>query len=162
MKTLEEAYQELKADFPPEAYSVDDSRGFELTSLKAQYMVERLNEVFGLGGWDLTGNYQETENGVLFFGALLARVGDQGVEVQNVGYAAAKRNLGDAYKSSRTDCLSKCASWLGLGNEMYKGNVKPPGKSAAKSSRSKTKPDDSNVSEIKKAGTMRSRRRGGN
>jgi hypothetical protein len=39
--------QALKAPFPPEALSSDTSRGFELTSIKAAFVIERLNEVFG-------------------------------------------------------------------------------------------------------------------
>jgi hypothetical protein len=37
----------LKAPFPSAALSADTSRGFELTSIKAAYVIERLNEVFG-------------------------------------------------------------------------------------------------------------------
>ena len=45
--------QAIKAPFPPEALSADTSRGFELTSIKAAFVIERLNEVFGpIGiGW---------------------------------------------------------------------------------------------------------------
>jgi hypothetical protein len=39
--------QALKAPFPSEALSSDTSRGFELTSIKAAFVIERLNEVFG-------------------------------------------------------------------------------------------------------------------
>ena len=42
--------QALWSPFPPEALSKDTSRGFELTSIKAAYVIERLNEVFGLCG----------------------------------------------------------------------------------------------------------------
>jgi hypothetical protein len=42
--------QAIKAPFPPEALSADTSRGFELTSTKAAFVVERLNEVFGSCG----------------------------------------------------------------------------------------------------------------
>ena len=43
----------LRAPFPVEALSADTSRGFELTSIKAAFVVERLNEVFGPcgAGW---------------------------------------------------------------------------------------------------------------
>jgi hypothetical protein len=44
--------QALKSLFPPEALSADTSRGFELTSIKAAFVVERLNEVFGSYGVD--------------------------------------------------------------------------------------------------------------
>ena len=42
--------QGLRAPFPAEALSADTSRGFELTPIKKAYLVERLNEVFGLCG----------------------------------------------------------------------------------------------------------------
>lgn len=139
-EALCQAYEALIAPFPPEAYSVDSSRGFDLTSLKAQYVVERLNEVFGLGNWNLEGSYEHVENGVLFHGSLIAAVNLRKLEVQNVGYAALKKNMGDVYKGARTDCLSKCASWLGLGNDIYKGKVNPDDiKKASKSKPNKTK-----------------------
>lgn len=37
----------LRMPFPNEAMSADTSHGFELTSLKAAYVIERLNQVFG-------------------------------------------------------------------------------------------------------------------
>ena len=40
----------LRAPFPPESLKPDMSRGFELTSIKAAYVIERLNDVFGLCG----------------------------------------------------------------------------------------------------------------
>ena len=39
--------QAIKAPFPGEALSSDTSRGFELTSIRAAYVIERLNTVFG-------------------------------------------------------------------------------------------------------------------
>jgi hypothetical protein len=39
--------QVIQATFPPEALSADTSRGFELTSIKAAFVIERLNQVFG-------------------------------------------------------------------------------------------------------------------
>jgi len=37
----------LRVPFPPESLKPDMSRGFELTSIKAAYVIERLNDVFG-------------------------------------------------------------------------------------------------------------------
>ena len=50
--------QALKAPFPLEALSSDFSRGFELTSIKAAYVIERLNKVLGPCGvgWRCVGN----------------------------------------------------------------------------------------------------------
>ena len=49
MSSSEQA-QGLRAPFPAEALSADTSRGFELPSIQAAYVIERLNEVFGVCG----------------------------------------------------------------------------------------------------------------
>jgi hypothetical protein len=117
-------YEQLTAEFAPEALSVDSSRGFELTSIKAQYVRERLNEVFGFMNWTFDGEYKEVEtDGVLFFGTLTVKYGDEMNSINAVGYAPKKKNVGDMYKSANTDCLSKAASNLGVGNSVYKGLV---------------------------------------
>ena len=56
LKLTDEQKALLLADFPAEALSKDTSRGFELTSIKAMYVIERLNDVFGIihVSWDLT------------------------------------------------------------------------------------------------------------
>lgn len=128
-------YNGLKAPFSDDAYSVDSSRGFNLTSIKAQYVVERLNEVCGMDGWELTGDYTPVDGGVLFMGTLIINDGHRGHKQQSVGFAAIKKNIGDAYKGAKTDALSKAASLFGLGNEVFKGNVAPPIKKPAKSVR---------------------------
>lgn len=124
-------YAKLSAPFAQDAYSVDSSRGFNLTSIKAQYIVERLNEVLGIGGWRHIGKYEvvksdsgETE-GVLFHGELLLRLGSSTHVVQSVGYSTDKSNKGDEYKGAKTDALSKAASYIGVGNEVFKGLVDP-------------------------------------
>ena len=40
-------WEALHAPFPPESLIADTSRGFELTSIKAAFVIERLNEVLG-------------------------------------------------------------------------------------------------------------------
>lgn len=125
---FKEVYEKFKAGFPDEAYSVDKSRNTDrvLTSLKAQYVIERLNDtLMGVGGWYLTGDYQETDNGVLYFGQLYVTVGEEAVTIENVGFGSwqAYSNDGDVYKAAKTDCLSKCGSYLGIGNEVFKGKV---------------------------------------
>lgn len=42
--------QAIQAPFPPEALSSDTSRGFEFTSIKAAFVIERLNQVLGSCG----------------------------------------------------------------------------------------------------------------
>lgn len=121
-------YDKLKAPFPKEAFSKDTSRGFALTSIKAQFVKERLNEVFGPFGWGLVGDSNELPSGVLFKGELQIYDRTDGEarlyhRVEAEGFAGKKKNHGDTVKSARTDCLSKAASSLGIGNEVFKGEV---------------------------------------
>lgn len=120
-----DVYQKLAAPFPMEAYSVDSSRGFDLTSLKTQYIIERLNEVIGIMNWTFGGEFQEKENGVVYFGALILNINGKTQKQFAPGYSANKKNLGDTYKGAQTDSLSKCASRFGIGNEMFKGLINP-------------------------------------
>jgi len=139
----EELYRKLKEPFPPEAYAIDKSRGGNknpaawLTTIRAQYIIDRLNSVFGLGGWSMTGELDtiRDENqriiSALFSGTLVASCNDINIKIENIGYAeqsvAGNRLGGDILKSARTDCLSKCASWIGVGDAVFKGLVKVDG-----------------------------------
>lgn len=118
-------YTKLASSFPKEAYSVDSSRGFDLTSIKAQFVVERLNEAFGFMNWTFGGEYKDNEEGILFLGALVVTVNGRQNKVFAPGFSAKKKNLGDAYKGANTDSLCKCASRIGIGNEVFKGLVNP-------------------------------------
>ena len=138
---LEKMYEGFKADFPDEAYTVDSSRGFDLTSLKAQFIIERLNEVAGVNGWILTGDFKETEKGTLYLGSLqlIDRLENKSIHsVEAIGFSASKKNVGDTYKGARTDALSKAASYLGVGNDMFKGKIAPKKKGAAPKPKAKT------------------------
>jgi hypothetical protein len=44
-------YEQLSVPMPPEALHEDTSRGFSLTSIRAGFIIERLNQVFGLLGY---------------------------------------------------------------------------------------------------------------
>lgn len=135
---MSEVYKKLSAPFPEEAISADKSRGPNnvFTSVKAQYVIERLNESFGPENWTFQGSHVSGEQGVLFNGVLTFTIGDKTQTRQAVGYCAwamsdkadAKmKNIGDVYKSAQTDALSKAASQLGVANDVFKGKVAPPG-----------------------------------
>lgn len=125
MSDPKDLYKRLTAPFPKEAMSEDTSRGFVLDSIKAQYVIERMNEVFGVTGWTLLGEFKASQTGILFLGELIIKELDH--KVTAVGFAELKspkgkpKLIGDVYKSAKTDALSKAASWLGVGNEVFKG-----------------------------------------
>lgn len=138
-------YEQLSEDFAADALTADTSRGFALTSIKPQYIKERLNTVVGIDGWKFRGEYVQVDGGVIYLGALTLVIDGTEITHEAPGFAAHKRNLGDTYKGAQTDALSKCASFFGIGNEVFKGNVTPPetksegSASALKSKRANTK-----------------------
>ena len=153
-----EQVQGLRAPFPAEALSADTSRGFELTSIKAAYVVERLNEVFGLCGvgWRYVHTpFEEvtTEKGQVE-GRHRGRTavpspgrrhpsGQLGLQrlaipdrcsagtglspsspVAVTPWAGVVHPNTDARKSAVTDGLTKAASMLGIGHQVFKGQVR--------------------------------------
>jgi len=120
-----EIYKKLAADFPREAMTADKSRGFALTSIKAQYVTERLNDVLGFMNWTHGGEFQRVDEGVLYLGTLVITVDGRQNRQFAPGFAKITdgKNLGDAYKSAKTDSLSKAASLIGVGNSVFKGMV---------------------------------------
>ena len=137
LKDLNELYTNLTAPFPKEAYMADSSRGFALTSVKAQYIVERLNNTLGFNNWRIDGRFDKQEDGsVLYEGQLILFLGDYAKmsdgsavihSVPTVGFAKSGKNLGDTYKSAKTDALSKGTSYIGVANDVFKGLVNPDG-----------------------------------
>ena len=143
----------LRASFPAEALSADNSRGFELTSIKAAFVVERLNEVFGPCGcgWRYVHSpFEWIEGEVLTEVALQFKVTEGGVnpvvwDAQAHGWSliqdgeswswpifspgGRRPNKGntpmtDARKGAITDGLTKAASMIGVGHEVFKGLVR--------------------------------------
>ncbi|MCA9797664.1 MAG: hypothetical protein KC910_37900, partial [Candidatus Eremiobacteraeota bacterium] len=149
----EKQIAQLRASFPAEALSADTSRGFELTSIKAAYVVERLNEVFGPCGcgWRYAHSpFEWIEGEVLTEVAMQFKVAEGGVAAmlwdaqahrwttlndsedwslpifspggRKPGRGSAP--MTDARKGAITDGLTKAASMLGVGHEVFKGLVR--------------------------------------
>jgi hypothetical protein len=106
----------LRVPLPAEAISRNRNTG--LFAIKAAYVVERLNEVFGLNGWRFAPEVVESGRMVVVKGALLVPAYD--IHIEQFG-GNDHSDRGDAYKGACTDALSKCASYLEIGIEVYKG-----------------------------------------
>ena len=132
----DETRKKLRAPFPAEAYQEHAQKSF-LTVLKAMYVVERLNDVFGIGRWNLEHEVVSHENDyVLMKGQLkLLDYPDIIVPSQFGGHKTGGTGTerADGYKSAITDCITKSASYLEIGIEVFKGLIKPP-KTAKKES----------------------------
>ena len=141
-------YEKLTAPFGPEALSKDISRGSgnPFTSIKAQYMIERLNEVFGVDGWNSEYVQTVTPEGVLCKCILTVNIDGKTFKREAFGGAEFKMKngreklLGDVVKSAMTDSLGKAASHIGVGNDVFKGLVAPPGGSGYASKPAAAKP----------------------
>jgi hypothetical protein len=107
----------LKEPLPFEAVSPNPQKP-GLSAIKVIYVVERLNDVFGLNGWHVDNEVVETGQMVVVKATLTIPLYCIAIE-QFGGNDNADR--GDAYKGACTDALSKCASYLGVGMDVYKG-----------------------------------------
>ena len=144
----EKKYSELPKEYraklskamPMEAIDQPNNQG--LTPIKAAYVMERLNDVFGVCGWrlvhkvwDIRPNTRTRKNyqtGQLETYEVDHVVVEGFIEIPSLNartmtyYGGADldgkaRTPADGMKSAVTDCLSKCASTLEIGIQVYKG-----------------------------------------
>lgn len=159
---MSDIYDQLREPFPDAAHSADTSRGFELTSIKAGFVIERLNHVFGLcgTGWRYAHRPMETVTNLkqevefIVEVALQYRVEDEkgaapliwqhalgqwtSLDPTQIHWSAPVFAYGgkrpavkggsnpftDAYKSAVTNGITKAASMLGVGEDVFKGQVR--------------------------------------
>lgn len=117
----------LREKLPDEAVKQHPTKTY-LSSIKAIYVIERLNDVFGVGKWSYTQKVIErADNGTVVvqvdltipeFGINLCSFGgnDNGGEAANKNF-----DLGDAYKGAVTDAITKICSMLEIGIDVFKG-----------------------------------------
>ena len=123
MKITDGMRKDLRRPFPPEALKPVTSKTY-LTSIKAQYVVERLNDVFGVGRWFLDHEIIKEQNDqVLISGTLIIKDFDVVISKQYGSHKLVGKGveLADGYKSAITDCLTKSASHLEIGIDIFKG-----------------------------------------
>jgi len=127
-------FKQLNAPFPYSEYQYD-SFG-DRCYIAGQSITERLNEVLGVGYWKYEGLY-ETEkilqdpNGKNQRVKIYVRFSFFNTELKewisfiDVGSEQIKAgmNEGDATKSAITDGMKKCASRIGVANDLYKGKI---------------------------------------
>lgn len=101
-----------------------------LSVIHPMAVVDRLNEVFGIGGWNFTTEFisceemmQKTKTGErkVYVSAVKGRLEIGGTVLEQYG-GSTNDDKGDAIKGGGTDALTKIASYLGIGSEIYKGH----------------------------------------
>jgi hypothetical protein len=113
----------LMRPLPKEALKKHPSRSY-LTTINPIYVTDRLNEAFGVGGWQFTPEVVQDDTNpkmIIMRGTLTAD--KHNIKVIQFG-GNDNDDRGDAYKGASTDALTKCASYLGVGAEVWR-NGKP-------------------------------------
>ena len=126
LKITKEMREALRAPFPDEAIKQHESKKY-LSTIKQIYITERLNDVFGIGRWNLIHTIiDKTENYIVMEGEFISLDYDCQVPKQYGGHKLTGSGTEpvDGYKSAVTDCISKIASFLEIGLDVFKGKVK--------------------------------------
>lgn len=121
IKTLSaEKQAQLVRPLPQEAVTPHPTKTY-LSSIKSIYVTERLNEVFGVGSWRVEVDKVDQANKMVVVKVRLT-IPAYGIDYECYG-GNDNADLGDAYKGATTDALTKIASWLGIGQEVFKGEA---------------------------------------
>jgi hypothetical protein len=116
----DEMRAKLCAPLPPEAVTPHPTKKY-LSSIKSIYVTERLNEVFGIGAWSIEADLVDRDAKMVVVKTKF-RIPEYNIYYECYG-GNDNADLGDAYKGATTDAITKIASWLGIGSEVFKGEV---------------------------------------
>ena len=126
MKTLtQEQIDLLNKPLPPEALKPHPSKTF-LTTINPIYVTERLNQVFGVGAWQTHVEEVTTApsgKNIMVVTKTCFEVEEYGIHLEAYG-GNDNADLGDAYKGSMTDAITKIGSYLGIGADVWKDKDK--------------------------------------
>lgn len=125
----EEVINQLKQPLPADAISANsDPKKKGLSSIKSIYIVERLNQVFGLGQWFQSAKFVEKvakpegsgKGDSVVLKSILV-VPKYGIYFEAYG-GNDNYDPGDAYKGACTDALTKMAGFMYVGMDVFKGH----------------------------------------
>jgi hypothetical protein len=118
-KLTEEIMALLKKPLPPEAIKPHPTKSY-LSTIKAIYVVERMNDCFGIGGWLINNEVVLKEDKWVVVKSTL-KIPEFGIIIPDIFGGNDNADLGDAYKGACTDALTKIGSYLGIGMDVFKG-----------------------------------------
>src|SRR5579875_669650 len=112
----------LTAPFPPDAVhwkplAVRGNRALAAAYLDARAVMQRLDSVFGVGGWKDA--YQLVAGGSVVC-TLSIKVDDEWVEKTDVGSPSEQPDDGDKLKAAFSDALKRGAIKCGIGRYLYR------------------------------------------
>jgi hypothetical protein len=115
----------LFSPLPREAIRQHPTKKF-LSVITPIYVLERLNDVFGVGTWEYrtepvnVAQAAGPNKGAMCVVKGMLDIPEYGVHLEQYG-GNDNPDMGDAYKGAATDALTKIASYLGIGFDIYKG-----------------------------------------
>lgn len=116
----------LQESLPAKALKQHPTKAF-LTTINSIYVTERLNDVFGVGAWQIRPEIIEAHDKMIVVKTTLT-IPEYGIYYECYG-GNDNPDRGDAYKGAVTDAITKIGSWMGIGAEVWKNEV---GKTAPK------------------------------
>jgi len=125
-KVTKEMREALRMPLPKDAVKQHPTKTF-LSSIKAIYVTERLNDVFGVGSWQIKVNHVTTTDKSMVVVKVEFSIPEYGIYFEcyggndNGGENSKNFDLGDAYKGATTDALTKIGSYLEIGIDVFKG-----------------------------------------
>ena len=117
-QVTQEMREQLRKPLPNEAVHQHPTKKF-LSTIKAIYVVERLNDVFGIGGWRWETNFIERQEKMVVVKSTIS-IPEYNIFLECFG-GNDNVDLGDAYKGASTDGLTKLGSYLEIGIDVFKG-----------------------------------------
>jgi len=122
----------IKKPLPKEAVTQHPTKQ-NLSTIKAIYVTERLNDVFGIGSWiietNIVGDVMEktrtTSSGRerTEYTAILKTclsIPEYGIYYESIA-SSVNDDPGDACKGATTDAITKICSYIGIGIDVFKG-----------------------------------------
>lgn len=125
-KVTKEMREALRMPLPVGAVTKHPTKTF-LSSIKAIFVTERLNDVFGVGSWQIKVNHVTTTDKSMVVVKVEFSIPEYGIYFEcyggndNGGENSKNFDLGDAYKGATTDALTKIGSYLEIGIDVFKG-----------------------------------------
>ena len=126
MDVTKEMRDKLREPLPKDAVKQHPTKTF-LSSIKAIYVTERLNDVFGIGSWHLKVNHITTTEKSMVVVKVEFSIPKYDIYFEcyggndNGGENSKNFDLGDAYKGATTDAITKIGSYLEIGIDVFKG-----------------------------------------
>lgn len=129
--------EKLRQPLPPEAIKPHPTKTY-LSTIKAIYVTERFNEVFGIEGWSIKTDVVHWFERTTAKGKTEYTVMGKTIFTTTTGIyheciaGSTNEDLGDAAKGATTDAITKIGSYLEVGIDVFKGKKteapKPPAK----------------------------------